>query len=221
MKSKVMLSIALKISFLFFALLGLIFSESPRSLYYYTLQSNIWMMIAQIVFLTDLIRVQANNRSFIKPWHRQVKFVLMTALLLTMFVYWFVLAPILPITVTFSVTGITLHLFAPSLALIDFLLFDNDVKMSNKQMVWTIIPPFWYLSFVAIFISLGITFPPESQLVPYFFLDYQTLGWFRISNNGIGVVYWCLIIMTLFIGLGFGLRKVVEIIHSKADKKSV
>jgi len=42
----------------------------------------------------------------------------------------------------------------------------------------------------------------EGSIVPYYFLDYEKLGWLRISENGIGVIYWILIISVVMLGIG-------------------
>ncbi len=48
---------------------------------------------------------------------------------------------------------------------------------------------------------LAVRYDVDS-IVPYYFLDYEKLGWLRISGNGIGVIYWILLISMVMLGIG-------------------
>ena len=208
-------SIVIKASGIFFVLVGVFasligkgdFDDGVRSLLFFTLQSNIAMGILLAVFLIDDIRVHHNKRSFI---HRPLlvsKYAGTTSVLLTFLVFGLLLAPVLPITYTFSVTSISLHFFAPLLALADFLLFGHGKTIAKKDVWWALVLPSYYVAFVFICIAIGITFPPDATLVPYFFLDYATFGWFSFKNGGIGVAYWFMIISALVLAIAFITRR--------------
>jgi hypothetical protein len=214
------ISLTLKVGFFVFASIGILAAESPRSLYYYTLQSNLWMIIVQTIFLIDEIRVIKHRNSYIKPWHRLLKFVSVIAVTLTMLVFGIILAPVLPLDVTFSVTSVMLHFIAPSFALVDLFLFENDIKVKNSELAYAYVPALFYFLFVMTFIALGIKFPPEQSLVPYFFMDYETLGWFTISSNGIGVVYWMIILLVLLTGIAVGLRSMLAVFKTIKPHKT-
>lgn len=220
MDKKHQLSLTLKIGFIVFASIGILAAESFRSLYYYTLQSNLWLIFVQVIFLFDEIRVIRHRESYIKRWHRLLKFVSVIAVTLTMLVFGIILAPVLPLDVTFSLTSVTLHFIAPILALVDFFVFDNDLKVKKRELIYAYLPALLYFLFVMTFVQLGIKFSTEQTLVPYFFLDYETLGWFTITSNGIGVFYWMIILLLLVTGIAFGLRALLSVFHTIKPHKT-
>lgn len=75
-----------------------------------------------------------------------------------------------------------------------------------------------YLGFVFICVGLNIRF--NGQLVPYFFLDYETLTWFNITEKGIGVFYYIIILLILVILLCFLFNLIVYIINKIGKKNS-
>ena len=60
---------------------------------------------------------------------------------------------------------------------------------------------------------LAVRYDVDS-IVPYYFLDYQKLGWLRISGNGIGVIYWILLISVVMLGIG----QLLLILNTRAQK---
>jgi len=87
--------------------------------------------------------------------------------------------------------------FTPILALLDLLLFDREYDPSRKHALFTLIIPIAYVLFFSAAYELTGRLP-----VPYFFLDYLTYSWLRAGADGIGVVYWVLILSGVIIGLG-------------------
>jgi hypothetical protein len=169
------------------------------------------------VFAIDEIRTTKRGTSFIKDGFQKAKYISLVGVMLTFFVFGLILVPVLPITYTLSITSLTLHFIAPIIALCDYLLFDRHIEYRPYESLLGLVPPFYYLIFVFICIGAGITFPPEQQLVPYFFLDYQTYGWFSFAN-GLGVFYWILILSLLVIFIANGLIKVKSYVYKKTMK---
>ncbi len=209
MNRNVRLSIMLKIALIIVILIGVSssiffassFTSGVKTLMFYTLQSNIFVMVIEVVFLINQIRVYHGRASFITDKWRTAKYILVCGVLLTFVVFGLLLTPVLPIAYTFSVTSISLHFIAPLIAITDFFLFDYKKQLSVRTIALTIIPPLYYLLFVLGCIGLGIRFPPDNKLVPYFFLDYEQFGWFSFTSNGIGVGYWIIILMMLLLGI--------------------
>ena len=200
-------SILLKSGVVVFTLIGvansvirsLIAGDGFRSLFYFTLQSNIFNMVVIAVFLIDAIMRHRGNKTIVTPTLRVLKYVSLTSVTLTFFVFGLILAPAISFIYVISVTSITLHFIAPLLTLADFWLFDRGKASSKNELWYAFLPPLAYFVFVMVATLVGIRFPAENTFVPYFFLDYQTLGWFRIDANGIGVAYWSLMIF-IFVG---------------------
>ena len=127
---------------------------------------------------------------------------------LTMCVYQLILAPNgLGVYENHLLECELVHLIVPSLILIDYFLF------AEKGNVKKMYPIYWssilvlYLIFVIIYSSLGGTFNGEP--VPYFFLDIDKLGIFR-------VILYCIIISIFYIGCGH----IAYLIDNKFKKKN-
>jgi len=198
-------SIMLKNGVVAFTLIGvansvirsLLAGDGFQSLFYFTLQSNIFNMLVMAFFLVDAIRRHRGKKTFITPALKVLKYVSLTSVTLTFFVFGLILAPAISFIYVISVTSITLHFIAPLLTLADFWLFDRGTASSKNEVWYAFWPPLAYFAFVMAATLMGISFPAENTFVPYFFFDYQRLGWFRIDGNGIGVAYWSLMIFII------------------------
>ncbi len=182
---------------------------------FFTLQSNVWMIVMMTALLIDEIRTLKGKPSFINVIWRKIRFVILVSVMLTFVVFGLLLAPVIPLSYTLSVTSLTLHFIAPLVALADYLLFEPCLKWRTLERLAIGIPPLYYFGFVMACVGLGIRFPPDDTLVPYFFMNFELFGWFRISSTGIGVAYWMIILMGIVTLIAFALDGWQRRIHKK------
>ncbi len=207
-------SIVLKSSGVAVGLVGVLFSVlaaptgigGPQSLLFFTLQSNIWVILILALFAAnDIVRLKKGKGFLSQKWIR-VKFIFTVSLTLTFLVFGLLLFPVLPLDYSISVTSLTLHLIAPIIAIVDFAMFDFGYPIEQSEIAMALIPPLYYVLFVAVCNWIGWRFPPDGSVAPYFFMDYETYGWFTINQNGIGVVYWSLLLFLVVMLIAFSLR---------------
>lgn len=225
MTSKKIFSLLLKASVVISVIIGLSFSigggafmGGATTLLYFTIQSNIWIGAICLVFLILEILELKTSKSLKKEWLYIIKFMFTVAITLTFLVFAFLLTPqLLTVFPEYLATpgNICCHYLTPILAIIDFVLF--DIKWNSKwyHSFYATVMPLYYLVFSMLCSTNGVIFDEAGSTVPYFFLNYETLGWLTVSSDGIGVVYWIFIILILVIGMGFGFYAI-----NKAMKKS-
>lgn len=132
-----------------------------------------------------------------------MKFISVTAILLTFFVFNLLLAnaPDRNPLENFKVTSITFHVVLPLMFVADWLLFYEHRKVKWTYPLYSTVFPLVYLAFVymrAWLVNFDTAVP---KLYPYFFID--------ANQQGIaGVVRWCLILLAAFIVLGYILMAV-------------
>ena len=144
---------------------------------YFTTQTVFWTWITYTIYTIRLI--------FNKPLGKLARYfkqLWMVMLILTAFVYSFVLIPYLmmnqidyPIA---SIKDIVIHFGVPTVVIVDYILFDKKGQIEKKSMMKNIIFPMVYLAYILIFVLLGgrFTLGGYEHLFPYFFLNYQALG---------------------------------------------
>jgi len=172
--------------------------ESGSIFLYFTTQSNIWMALIALLFIVfDLV---SKDRRVIPQTLYAIKFMFTASIALTFVVFSLLLAPLMPKSYLLSPSNLFLHNITAFLALADFWIFDRKIAVKKRTWLLAAIMPALYLIFVLILASTGPRF--SGNLVPYFFLDYQKLGWFRVGPDGMGVAYWIAILFALsgFIG---------------------
>jgi hypothetical protein len=161
----------------------------------FTMQSNIW--VASICFVFLIATLFARGKTALPDWLYVLKFMFTTSVLLTWFVFAVLLTPLMPAAYLVSSSNLFLHNLTPILALLDFTNFETEYLPRKKQ-IWTVlIMPLLYMIFFFSAYALTGELP-----VPYFFLDYQTLGWFSFGSLGPGVVYWIGMLLLVLLGLG-------------------
>ena len=197
---------------------------------YFTVQSNIWIMIISIIYMIYQIKFFKNGLINIPNWIYNFKFMATVAISLTFLIFTFVLAPLIikdgRIDELFSINNFCLHEVTPILSIINFSLFDSNYKFKKNTKFLGLILPIYYFIFSILlkvfsgkpyFISANNTY----SKFPYFFLDYETFGWFTL-NKGIkhlGVFYWIIFISLLILGIGFILLKLQKFNHNKYYSK--
>lgn len=218
-----------RVIFIFLCGLGLILSLTSKStdefmgngtaLNFYTLQSNLWVFILELVLLLLTIIEDVKQVSIIKEKMVVLKFVMTVAILVTFIVYWSMLAPYVAQKNVLALSNVILHAISPILMLVDFLVFDREYTFKKNNVYLTIIPPLYYLIFAMVRAEISDTVFTQGSRYPYWFIDIDTFGWLG-NINGPGVIYWTILVLIGVEALGFGLYK-IYIISEKNRKEDI
>lgn len=218
-----------RVIFIFLCGLGLILSLTSKStdefmgngtaLNFYTLQSNLWIFILELVLLLLTIIEDVKQVSIIKEKMIVLKFVMTVAILVTFIVYWSMLAPYVAQKNVLALSNVILHAISPILMLVDFLVFDREYTFKKNNVYLTIIPPLYYLIFAMVRAEISDTVFTQGSRYPYWFIDIDTFGWLG-NINGPGVIYWAILVLIGVEALGFGLYK-IYIISEKNRKEDI
>lgn len=213
-----------RVIFIFLCGLGLILSLTSKStdefmgngtaLNFYTLQSNLWVFILELVLLVLTIIEDVKQVSIIKEKMVVLKFVMTVAILVTFIVYWSMLAPYVAQKNVLALSNVILHAISPILMLVDFLVFDREYTFKKNNVYLTIIPPLYYLIFAMVRAEISDTVFTQGSRYPYWFIDIDTFGWLG-NINGPGVIYWAILVLIGVEALGFGLYKIYIISEKK------
>ena len=215
MKKKLFLSLFFKFVVIISAGTGVVFNvlsvgtdfnDGPSSLLYFTLQSNIWILIYTL-FETVLILNYFHKHKLIYPfkrWQNVLKIVFTTSITLTGIVFIFMLAPTLG-NLAWTIPSILLHVIVPVFAISDLLVSKSYNKMNIKfiDSFYSLIPPSYYLILTIIGFNLNFDYAYGNNF-PYFFLNFTSpAGIFGFSDNApyyMGSFYW-VIILSIFVYL--------------------
>lgn len=211
-KKEVIISVVLKSVAIILMVTGVLlnlfqggdFMAGAGSLFYFTIQSNILASIICAVGLIFDIQKLLGKKVVSNKVYNYFKLVSTTGVTLTFLVFWSLLTFMVPTSYLYSIPNLTLHTFGPILVLLDYIFFTEDFKIKKRMIMITWVFPLLYLVFAMILSISGVEFHGGAH-VPYFFLDYETYGWFKISSNGIGVFYWIIIVLILVYGIGIGI----------------
>ena len=202
---------------------------------FFTVQSNLIVLILMIVFsIYDILKL-SGKFVHLPDFLNKLKLIATTAITLTFIVFGIILTPILVVDnlskVVLSYSSIVMHQIIPIVAILDFLLDDENQLLKYRYAPITLAFPLYYFVFTLIVSKLGVTYPSyeNGQTVeakfPYFFLDYEDNTWFKIipSNNiddfKIGVFYWLVIILIILISISFLLILLKNLVIYTRNKK--
>ena len=217
MNKKIIVSIIIKIIAIISCIYGIIkTSYSPLILTYFTTLSNIFISIMLFIFLIkDMCLLIKKEKIVFNNYLYIIKFLATISITLTFVVFLVILAPtfeggIIPAYLSFEGGSFCLHFITPILAIIDFLIFDNDYKSKNSHALYAVIPPLLYVLLIVILSSLGVRWGTMSA--PYNFLNFGApTGWlgfnpalYSFETLGIGVFYMIILLSIIFIGIGIG-----------------
>lgn len=158
----------------------------PGALMFYTIQSNILILVLLVLLLArtirDLRRHQVKGNAGYYP---RFQFVCVINILLTGAVYWLILAPS-GATMTAGASlwaffNTSVHLIAPLGCLLDYILFTRRGQVKYSDNFRVLIFPALYLIFASTAGLLGYTYGTnanDGQPVhyPYPFMDYDRAG---------------------------------------------
>ena len=167
---------------------------------YFTVQSNIW--IAVVCLMTAIIQIiyLILRKGPLPGWLRDMKIVFTVAITLTGLVFCAVLAPTTNDPFG-SMSNVLTHVVVPVLSIIDLFLTKNG-KPSYKVMLWTTIPPLYYLGFASLGYVLNWDFGGGLNY-PYFFLNWgSSAGAFGFGQGlyFMGTFYWIILLLLVVVG---------------------
>lgn len=187
-------------------ILGIIFTAQSSAFmgggsvfFFFTVQSNIFIIAISLIFLVNEIVVLVTNEGFINQTLRHIKYVATVAITVTFLVFFTMLAPLMGVDYLLSFNNFSLHAIVPILAIIDFIIFDTDINLTYPNSLLATIAPISYVLFVYIGACFKLQYG-ENLYYPYFFLDFETNGF--LFEKGFGIIPWITILLIGICGLG-------------------
>ena len=165
---------------------------------FFTVQSNILIMLMSLITLINEIVTLVTKKSFMNQILMLIKYVGTIAITITFIVFFTMLAPIMGKDYVLSFNNFSLHLIVPVIAIVDFFLFDKAIKLSYLKSLLGLAMPLYYVNFVYIGVPLGFRYGPDIKF-PYFFLDYETNGF--LFEKGFGIIPWIFVLLIAMSGL--------------------
>ena len=184
---------------------------------YFTILSNALTAIVFFAFFWLEIIEQFTRKRIIPYWLLTVKYMMTSAMFLTLFVSAVLLMPLKDQAYLFSMKNLCQHIFAPLIALLDFLIFDKEFKIGIKAFALSFVFPLMYLA-VTFLLSLKPIRYSNGSNFPYYFLDYRTYGWWSLPPESLGVFWWIVIIaimQTISTAILFGVKKLINAVRGK------
>ncbi len=181
-------------------------------IWYYTIQSNLWVLLMTAVYLALRILAQFTGAFPAIRFLALARFAVLVGITITFLVFWILLAPKMDKAYLLSPNNFLVHTAVPLLYIADFFLFDRGALIDSVSVLWCLAPPLFYfiLTFLHAAIQPGIAFEGGGRY-PYFFMDKDRFGWFGF-RNGLGVFWWIFIFLGLTLGLGYFYRFMMNVI---------
>jgi len=184
--------------------------------FFFTVQSNIFIIAMTLLFLINGIIISLNKKGFVNQALLHIKYTATVAITVTFLVFFTMLAPLMGVDYLVSFNNLSLHAIVPILAIIDYIIFDTDIKITYRSSLLATIPPIAYVVFVYIGAIFKLQYG-ENLYYPYFFLNIETNGFF--FEKGFGVIPWILILLSAICGLGFLYCLFIKLRQKAIDKK--
>ena len=179
------------------------FMGNGTALNFYTLQSNILVLITEVILLFYSFFDADKTSKFSRPI-AILKYVTTTAITLTFLVFWGMLAPYMEIASLIEPSCLLVHAITPIFMIIDFLVGNDEELLKKRDVGYTLIPPIYYLIYCLVRAEISDTTLTGGSRYPYWFIDVDVYGWFG-NENGIGVIYWVIFMMFIVWSIGLGL----------------
>ncbi len=181
-----------------------------QSLSFYTIQSNIFIVVVMIIYL---FKKDIPSKSMLI-----VKISATIGILLTFLVYHLVLYPVINLTGEYDVPFINdflVHTFTPLLAITDYLLFDKKGSLKYRDAFWFLSLPVFYFIYAQIYAFSGGIFKFESTTsrYAYFFLNADKIGWGMVAiySAALLVIIYLISLLQVFVDkLQFNRKEGVE-----------
>ena len=222
--AKLIAKIAIKDALVMVGTLGIIFTAQSSAFmggasvfFFFTVQSNIFIILMALLFLINEVVNLITKKSFINEIFRKVKYVATVAITVTFLVFFTMLAPLMGVDYLLSFNNFSLHAIVPILAIIDFILFDTDIHLTYKNSLIATIAPISYVIFVYVGAIFKLQYG-ENLYYPYFFLDFEKNGFF--FEKGFGIIPWVIILLAGICGLGLLYCLIIKARQKAIAKKS-
>jgi hypothetical protein len=178
---------------------------------FFTIQSNIAIAIICAIGFYFLMK----GTKIGKVWYI-IKFVGTVSITLTGVVFGIVLAPTLGVN-AWNIQNTLTHLIVPVVAVADFFVMSNTVRIEKINVLYVIIPPILYA------IYAGIGYVQDWQFVeginyPYFFLNWGSrAGVFGFTNElpFMGTAWWILALLLFLILVGYIYLVIADVIRKE------
>lgn len=186
--------------------------------FFFTVQSNIFIMLMALIFLVNEVAVLITKKSFINQVLLHIKYTATVAITITFLVFFTMLTPLMGVDYLLSFKNYSLHAIVPILAIVDFFLFDKDIQLTYKSSLLATIPPICYVVFVYVGAIFKIQYTKDLYY-PYFFLNIDTNGFF-FEKGTMGIIPWIIILLGFIIGLGCLYCLFMKLRQKESNKKS-
>ena len=219
-KSRNISSVVMKLIIAILAIVGvgltyfLGHTHGPSCFLYFTIQSNLWIAMMDVILAIFIILLLKNKISKLDNRLYIAHYVFTVSITITGLVYCFILLPAYAMVdpsetggaKPFNAPAVILHMVVPVLACIDFLVFTRHANFKWKDSFWALIPPLYYLVFSLIGFYANWNFG-DGRNFPYFFLNYNSpAGFFGFSDvmpYFMGSFYWMIIMILIVLGIAF------------------
>ena len=173
-----------------------------EALAFYTMQSNILAIVLFGMLIVRTIIGLRENKDGNAGYFARFEMVCTINILLTLVVFWTLLAPTL-----FSMPGeysmwsfdnLAVHAITPLLCLVDYILFTQPGHLKYRDVYYVCIFPIAYLIGTSIAGLLGYVFmisPTDGKPMhfPYFFYDFERIGVLAFAFIGAMIVFFLII----------------------------
>ena len=177
---------------------------------FYTLLSNL-LAIILFAFLTvrTIMIIRDDSHDSLGRYTR-LEMVCAVDLLVTLVVFWVLLAPVVEPAYLWTFDNIAVHTVTPLLCLLDYILFSEAGRLKYRDVYYVCIFPLAYVLFTSIAGLLGYTYSFSSTFgnagvidtapvrFPYFFLDFDRIGFMALAYIGVMLAFFILIAHVLY-----------------------
>ena len=157
------------------------------------------------------------KKEFRKKYMYIIKHVFTVAISLTGLVFCAFLAPTAKGYDPWSFSSVLTHAVVPFSAFLDFFVDEYKFEIKNKDVLYCLLPPLYYLGFALVCYIADFKFS-DGNNYPYFFMNFGSkAGIFGFSDDPLyfmGTFYW-MVILALIVSL-FGYF--YKVVHQKINK---
>lgn len=220
LKCLIIISVILGLTFSFINYKHDGYSDWHKRLLYFTTQSGIWIFLSSLTIIVINFLKKKPSDEVMRAIYI-VRYVFTVSITVTGVVFCALLAPFADSRYhPWSYFSILNHVVTPLLAIGDFFVDENRVKLGKICVSASVIPPLLYFIFSTVLSIMGTDFG-RGDPYPYFFMDLNSpAGFFGLSREdmAIGTFWWILLFLLLVLGLGALYAKLNNrLIKNKSD----